>query len=328
MEKPASPRVVIAVPCLNECEHIATVLAGLAAEAESLDAVVLVLDGGSVDGTRGIVAELARANPHIRLVDNPKRLQACAINLAASMADGADFLIRVDAHCAYPPDYCVKLVAECERIGASSVVVSLASIGSACFQRAVAASQNSRLGNGGSPHRLVAAGSFVNHGHHALFRTSAFLQVGGYDETFTHNEDAELDHRLVKAGHKIWLTGAVAAVYFPRSSLGRLFAQYRNYGRGRMRTLLKHRLRPSARQIVPAGVVPALMLALASPWFWPAILPAAGWMVLCLTYGLGLGIRRGNACEAMSGLVAVIMHAAWSLGFWQGVFEGRKEGRI
>jgi len=327
MVSKAVPKVIIAVPCLNEREHIAAVLDGLAAEAAALDAQILVLDGGSTDGTREIVARMAGANGRIRLVENPKRLQSAAINLAARLADGADYLIRVDAHCAYPADYCRKLVAECQRVDASSVVVSLDTRGTSCFQRAVALAQNTRLGNGGSPHRLSSSGAFVKHGHHALFRLEAFLGVGGYDESFTHNEDAELDHRLTSAGHRIWLTGACSAVYFPRSSPGRLFAQYRNYGRGRARTIRKHNLRPSPRQLVPAFIGPAVLLALASPWFWPASLPAAAWALACLAYGVVLGIRQGGACETMSGLAAMIMHAAWSLGFWEGLFGPTKRER-
>ena len=41
-----------------------------------------------------------------------------------------------------------------------------------------------------------AEGHWADHGHHALMRISAFRAVGGYDESFSHNEDAELDYRL------------------------------------------------------------------------------------------------------------------------------------
>ena len=34
----------------------------------------------------------------------------------------------------------------------------------------------------------------------------AFKAIGGYDDTFSHNEDAELDNRLTDAGFRIFLT--------------------------------------------------------------------------------------------------------------------------
>ena len=64
-----------------------------------------------------------------------------------------------------------------------SVVVSMLTSGSGAVQKAVAAAQNSKLGTGGSKHRHLSAGEWVDHGHHALMRISAFTAVGGYDET-------------------------------------------------------------------------------------------------------------------------------------------------
>jgi NADH:ubiquinone oxidoreductase subunit 5 (subunit L)/multisubunit Na+/H+ antiporter MnhA subunit len=44
--------------------------------------------------------------------------------------------------------------------------------------------------------RKGGARQWIDHGHHALFKTTAFLAAGGYDESFSHNEDAEFDARL------------------------------------------------------------------------------------------------------------------------------------
>ena len=57
-------------------------------------------------------------------------------------------------------------------------------------------------------------------------RGSAFLEAGGSDESFTHNEDAELDLRLGKAGHRIWLTGNTFMTYYPRAAFRPLARQY------------------------------------------------------------------------------------------------------
>ena len=81
--------------------------------------------------------------------------------------------------------------------------------------------QNSKLGNGGSKHREGGKGHWTDHGHHALMRISAFASVGGYDETFSHNEDAEYDERVVSAGGRIYLakdalsTGAAVRAMYP-----------------------------------------------------------------------------------------------------------------
>ncbi len=65
------------------------------------------------------------------------------------------------------------------------MVVPLRTIGVTPLQRAIAAAQNSRLGNGGSAHRLGGISGYVSHGHHAIFDRREFLRVGGYDESFS-----------------------------------------------------------------------------------------------------------------------------------------------
>src|SRR2546421_453420 len=107
--------------------------------------------------------------------------------------------------------------------GADSVVVSMIAKGVTCSQMAAAAAQNSKLGNGGSAHRRKAQGRFVDHGHHALLDVNAFRLVGGYDESFSHNEDAELDFRLTAAGCRIYLCAGADITYYPRKRLLSLF---------------------------------------------------------------------------------------------------------
>ena len=57
------------------------------------------------------------------------------------------------------------------------------------------------------------------------------------------------------------------------------------YGRGRARTVLKHKVRLRMRQALPLLVAPAVLAAVAAPLWWPAALPALAWAALCLTYG-------------------------------------------
>ncbi len=90
-------------------------------------------------------------------------------------------------------------------------------------------------------------------------RIASFEVVGGYDETFSHNEDAELDYRLRKAGFRIWMTDKTRMIYYPRASVGSLFLQYLGYGRGRAKNILKHGHLPSPRQMLPLIVLPIVM---------------------------------------------------------------------
>src|SRR5262249_36076057 len=143
----------------------------------------------------------------------------------------------------------------------------------------------------------------------------AFRGAGGYDESFTHNEDAELDARIRARGGKILLAADILIDYFPRKTARALTRQYLGYGRGRARTAAKHKEALKPRQLLPLAVAPALTLALVSPFFIWAGLPAAAWLTLCLVFGAFLGMRERSFCAALEGVPAAIMHAAWSAGF-------------
>ncbi|AZO26331.1 MULTISPECIES: glycosyltransferase family 2 protein [unclassified Mesorhizobium] len=313
----STPSSLIVVPCLNEAAHIGALLEQLRPAAARLGARIVVVDGGSADGTQAIVEKAAAEDPRVTLLANPKRIQSAAINLAVStFGDGADYLIRIDAHGGYPADYCDRLVEEALATSADSVVVSMLTSGTGAVQKAVAAAQNSKLGTGGSKHRHMSAGEWVDHGHHALMRIAAFRAVGGYDESFSHNEDAELDHRLRLAGCRIWMSGRTQMVYYPRSTLKGLFFQYLGYGRGRAKNVLKHRMMPKLRQMIPLLVFPVVLLTVFAPLFVLAAVPFLIWAAVCLGYGVVTAIGQRNPAIALAGVSAMVMHLGWSVGFW------------
>lgn len=319
----SSAQLLVVIPCLNEEATLAGLIGAFAAELA--EALIVVADGGSTDRSRAIVEDLGL--PNLRLLDNPQRIQAAGINLAvATYGAGRTWLLRIDAHAGYPPGYAQILLDAAARTGATSVVVPMVSEGSAPFQRAAAAAQNSVLGTGGSPHRHVGTGRFVDHGHHALMRIDLFRQVGGYREDMAANEDAELDLRLAAAGGRIWLEPAAAIVYYPRRSPRALWRQYRGYGLGRARTLRLHRQRPALRQLLPLLPLGALALAPLAPWHWWVLLPLAAWAGLCLLAGLAVGARAGGGWALLCGLPAAISHLAWASGFAQGMLTPLESG--
>lgn len=305
------------VPCLNEARHILSILMWLIRVQERLGGRVVVVDGGSSDGSQSLVATLTAENECLHLMHNPDRVQSAAVNHAVeAFGEISTHLIRVDAHATYPEDYCDVLLAEAERVGAASVVVSMNAVGKDVVQRSIAAAQNAPVGNGGSRHRLKAVGSFVEHGHHALMDLDAFRAVGGYDSSFSHNEDAELDHRLLQAGYKIWLTGDTQVTYFPRETLQALARQYFNFGAGRSRNIMKHRSRPNGRQIKVISVLPLVTLAALSPVSPFFALPAIAWVSYCLTMALERAWASRDITLLLVAPMAMTMHLAWSTGFW------------
>lgn len=329
MDVYSPPRSFIVIPCLNEAEHIELLLRSLCGALDERICLVVVVDGGSDDGTAELVGRMHEAEPRVVLLHNPARVQSAGINLAVSTFGGEfDYFIRIDAHGQYPEGYCHRLIEEAERRGADSVVVAMETVGFGIMQTATAFAQNSRLGNGGSKHRRQAKGHWTHHGHHALMRIDSFEAVGGYDESFSHNEDAELDFRLRQAGFRIWMTDKTRMIYYPRASLGSLYLQYLGYGRGRARNILKHKSLPNLRQLLPLGVLPVFVGSFLAVLHWIAIVPFMLWASICVFYGFCMAVGRGNSSGLLAGVMAMVMHFAWSTGFWMELLTFHRRRRL
>ena len=305
------------MPALNEERYVSAAIASIMPSPHELEFELLVIDGGSTDRTREIVQAAAASDSRVRLVSNEKRIQAAAVNLGARLADvRARYLVRADCHMSYPEGFVARCVRRLADLRVASVVVPMRAAGTTCVQRAIAAAQNSRLGNGGSAHRVPGQSGPVEHGHHAGFDRGVFLELGGYDESFTHNEDAEYDKRLVRAGGQIYLDAEAMLTYYPRSDFVSLARQYFKHGSGRASTLLKHRSVPGVRQMLPVAALLACLLSLGLAIVHPAFLAVpAGYVGACTAWGLALAAQQRQACVMLSGPAAIIMHMSWAVGF-------------
>ena len=309
--------VSIVMPTLNEEDHIFSALDSITDIDGGIDYEVLVMDGGSTDHTRQLVADYGTTNPRVKLIDNPKRLQSAAVNLAAKIANPkARVIVRADCHAAYPPGFVGQVTRSLRNTDSLSVVVPMITKGLSGFQKAIASAQNSLLGNGGSAHRRLGPSRQVEHGHHAAFDRAFFVSIGGYDESFSHNEDAELDLRITRQGGRIWLDTSVPVTYYPRSTVSDLAQQYFNHGAGRARTFWLHRpplkLRQMAPLVILLGIIGCGLLSLAWPLF---LLPPLAYLGLCLGWGLWRAGRSGEHDLAGMGIAAMVMHLSWAVGF-------------
>ncbi|GAL11912.1 hypothetical protein JCM19233_2902 [Vibrio astriarenae] len=64
----------------------------------------------------------------------------------------------------------------------------------------------------------------------------AYQQVGGYDESFSHNEDAELDARIINHGGKIWQSAETGL----STTLETLFLAYSSNIKAMVQVAVKH----------------------------------------------------------------------------------------
>lgn len=320
-------QILAVIPTMNEGSHIEATLERLLTGSSALARLqIVVADAGSQDATREIVQSVIRRHPNVRLIDNPARLQAAAINRAVEMCATPQhrILVRCDAHSLYPENYILRVAESLAARDAAALATVMDSVGESCFQRAAAWAVDTKLGSGGSAHRGGRRSGYVDHGHHAGFQLAMFRQVGGYAADFATNEDAELDHRIRQAGGRIWLDAEIRIEYYMRRTLDGLARQYWRYGRGRARTLFRHRLRPRLRQVLPVVMVCLVTLGLVLAPFWPISL------ILPFSYALALAAisvrtaqTRRSVCGLWSGPALGAMHLSWGVGFlWQAAVGG------
>lgn len=315
-----SPQSILAViPTLNEARHIEACVRSLMAGKAALRNVRLVVaDGGSTDNTVSIIKGLSTEFPNLSVIDNPKRLQAAAINRAVEVcADrNTEWIVRCDAHSIYPEGFILQVAEALSRTGAESVVIPMDATGATCFEKANAWIVDTPLGSGGSAHRGGTKSDYVDHGHHAGFEIDAFRAIGGYDETFSHNEDAEYDARLAQNGGKIYLDADIRIKYVPRGSVGKLAKQYFNYGKGRARNAAKHNSPLKPRQSLPIiALILNILGLLLSVIFWPTLIIPMGYLGVLSLASLYVAIKHKSLCGLWAGIAVGTMHMSWAVGF-------------
>lgn len=316
------PLVTIAMPCLNEAPFIEACLRSVQAQTYPRDRTeILIADGGSTDGTLGILERLVREDGRIRVLDNPDRVQAAGLNRVLQAARG-EVIVRMDVHCEYATDYVEKCIEVLDRTGADNVGGAARCRGTTAFQQAVCAALRSPLGAGGAPHWDAGTEGFVQTVPFGAFRREVFARIGPWDPAALTNEDAELNQRLVAAGGRIYLSPEIVFHYAPRASLRALARQYYRYGRGRARTLLKHRRFLTIRPALPfVAVSTGIVLIAALPWT-PAPLYLAGIASLALTLEairIGSSAGPGRVARVLAILPTIIV--AHGVGFGAGLLR-------
>ncbi len=324
--------VVVAIPTLNEEEHIEDlVLSMLNEKARFSSLEIAIADGGSTDRTVEIATSLSKRFSEVHFIRNRKKIQSAAINEVAKLwKDKADILVRCDAHSLYPTNFISNLIGTLRKTKATSVVVPMDSVGVTCMQKAIAWVSDTPVGSGGAAHRGGNVSGFVDHGHHAAIRLTDFLAVGGYDESFITNEDAELDSRLRQNGGSIYLDAGTRIKYFPRRTLKDLFTQYFKYGKGRAMTLMRHPHSVRPRQLSVLVNFFALIFSVAAAGIfqnlamlaWPALYS----LILTATSVL-IMIQKHSFCGILAAPAAFVMHMSWALGFLNALLLGEKTYR-
>jgi succinoglycan biosynthesis protein ExoA len=311
------------MPARNAARTVSAAIASIQRQVPAVDEIVIAL-GPSTDDTGRVLDGLAEQDRRIRIVDNPSGRIPDGLN-AAYRATSGQVLVRVDAHSILPPGYVETVVRGLRATGAANIGGIQRPVADDGFARAVAVAMASTLGSGGATYRVGASAGPADTVFLGNFRREALDAMGGYDERFDRNEDAELNIRLRRAGYLVWFTPDLVVDYLPRGDLGSLVRQYYANGRWRRLTVRVHPGTASFRQLGPsllaAGLVGSTGVAvgLRRPAFVAA--PVLAYAAALVAEGWRSSADRRDVPAVAAALAT--MHLSFGSGFIVGPPERR-----
>jgi succinoglycan biosynthesis protein ExoA len=326
------PSVSVIVPVYNEAQYIERCLNAILDQNYPAEQVeILVVDGGSTDDTRRIIRRLQEVERRIRLLDNPEKLQAHALNRGLDVAKG-EIIIRVDGHTLLERDYISTCVHYLRQL-ADRKIVNVGGMMRPCGEtpagRAIAAATSSPFGIPTAFHHSNRA-QVVDTVYLGAWPRVVFDVVGRFNPSVNVNEDYELNYRLRLAGGKIFFSPGIRSIYFCRQSFRALWRQYHRYGIQKARMLKQHPASLKLRHLVAPIFVVVIVGGVVGMFLAP--LPTMRTLIgLGLVLMFSLYITAGYVAaykaprvQVSIGAVIVafaVIHLAWGTGFWRGLLN-------
>lgn len=242
--------ISVICPVLNEEKHIDRLLASLL-EINPRDKEILIIDGGSQDGTVDKVSTFQAKYPNIKLLHNSYKTVPFALNLGIKASNG-NILVRVDAHSEYESDYFEKIISVFEQTGADIVGGPTRIANGSAFQEAVGKVISHPFGTGNSKVHDTSFEGYTDHVTFGAWKKNIFDEIGYFDTNLTRNQDDEFHYRAKSLGKKVYQSPLIKLYYYPRNNLLSLSRQYFEYGYYKPLVLRKVKSEIKLRHLIPS----------------------------------------------------------------------------
>ena len=193
-------------------------------------AEIVVVDGGSTDGTVRMVRDRATRHDHIRLVEAPGANIARGRNIATQVARN-DIIASTDSGCLAEPEWLERLIRPFAEDCATDFVAGFYDIEAhSLLERVVGlATMRGQL----DP---VDPATFNPSGRSVAYTKRLWTQAGGWPEWVNYSEDTLFDHRIRTLGAQWKFAGDAIVHWRPRTSFRKIAKQFYHYGTGRGHT--------------------------------------------------------------------------------------------
>jgi len=254
------PLISIIIPCRNEGRYIGKCLDSIIAqdypnphplpppqvgrEGGRGSIEVLVVDGMSEDGTREIVGKytdmslrgaVVTKQPQesnglprsfqslamtLKLLDNPKKITPCALNIGIKNAQG-EIIVRMDAHTTYEKNYISKCIKYLKEYNADNVggIWKIVPRQDTLVGKAITFSLSHPFGVGNAYYRYVSKDlRWVDTVPFFCCKKEVFDKIGLFNENLPRGQDMEFNLRLKRAGLKTLLVPEIISYYYAHSN--------------------------------------------------------------------------------------------------------------
>ncbi len=259
----------VIVPIYNEEKYIVKCIETILAQDYPKDDLeVVFVDGMSTDRTREIVLEYVEEYDFIRLLENPKRIAPCAMNIGIRATIG-EYVMRLDGHALYPTNYFSSIVQwhkkrpEIDNVGGICVTDV---VNRNKESMSIAKVMSDKFGVGNSKFRTGVQDVEcleVDTVPFGCYKRGVFKKIGLYNEDLVRCQDIELNKRLKRAGGRILIVPSIYCTYIPRDNFSdfyrnRYFTGYWVVKMGFVTGTLKN---SGVRHFVPAIFVMTIFLS-------------------------------------------------------------------
>ncbi len=218
-------RVTLVMTVLNEVSGTADVLETLGAQTRMPDEIIVV-DGGSTDGTVALVNRAAERDPRIRLLSAPGVNIARGRNLGIQTG-GGEIIVLTDAGCRLHPHWVELIVAPFETDRETEFVAGF-------YKTAPLSLLESVVGLATMRGALdpVDAATFNPSCRSMAFTYALWERAGRFPEWLYTAEDTLFDYKIRRMKVN-WRLAPGAVVYWrPRRTLSAVYRQFRGYAVG------------------------------------------------------------------------------------------------
>jgi cellulose synthase/poly-beta-1,6-N-acetylglucosamine synthase-like glycosyltransferase len=300
---------------------------GNSSTAPSVSVITVIKRGGEAAFLSSLQNQEYGKPFEILVVEGGNRSQARNFGVAQSRAPLISF---IDADCEAPPDWMAGLLLGLpdDEMVAGFGGVSRGKTSASTREEAIDAVFSTYLGSLNSPSLISVPDTkryLVNaiSAHNCLYRRTALIEVGGFDNGFLLNEDTDLCARLREKGYRLILDRSISVHHKRRASMADFTRQFFWYGVGRIRSMLT---RPNCVDgKIVALFLTAIILAFLTPVF-PFLGETAllGYLLAVTVAGV-VGAKRVGALRLLPVILAlfIVEHFSYLIGLVVGMFMGR-----